>query len=307
MWTRLELKERAKITFKKFYKQSVIVCIIVYLIGAAFDGTNSSAQNTIDNQNQVNQSYIGDEIYSDGDMNFDEEYIEYGSDGMNSNNGFAENTESFLSLPGDNIVSKFISGIFNIITKALSGVSAVMVIMFILAVMLVTFILRVVIYNPIKVGKNNFFMGIREGERSVGDIFVLFSKSKFTKPALTMFFMDLFTFLWTLCLIIPGIVKSYEYRMIPYILSENPEIDRSRAFELSKHMMDGQKWEVFVLDLSFIGWNLLSSLTLGILGVFYVNPYIESTNAELYAVLRENAIVSSFTNSEELPGFELRL
>ena len=66
----------------------------------------------------------------------------------------------------------------------------------------------------------------------------------------------------------PGIIKSYEYRMIPYILAENPSINWREAFRLSKAMMDGQKWNTFVLDLSFIGWDLLSAVTGGLLGLF---------------------------------------
>lgn len=69
--------------------------------------------------------------------------------------------------------------------------------------------------------------------------------------------------------------------MIPYILAENPEISRERAFEISKQMMDGQKGDAFVLDLSFIGWNILSVITLGIVGILYVNPYQSATWAEL--------------------------
>ena len=67
--------------------------------------------------------------------------------------------------------------------------------------------------------------------------------------------------------------------------------------------MHGNKWETFVLDLSFIGWYLLSMLTVGILSIFYVNPYIESTNAELYAFLREDALKKGYADENELIGF----
>ena len=103
----------------------------------------------------------------------------------------------------------------------------------------------------------------------------------------TMFLRGLFTFLWTLLFIIPGIIKGYEYRMIPYILAENPGIDSREAFAVSKQMMDGNKWAAFVLDLSFLGWQILSVFTCGILSVFYVNPYVYMTNAELYVALKE--------------------
>ena len=92
----------------------------------------------------------------------------------------------------------------------------------------------------------------------------------------------------------PGIVKSYEYRMVPYILAENPGMNRSEAFAISKQMMNGQKWDVFVLDLSFIGWHLLSGITLGIVGIFWVNPYVQATNAELYTRNREIAYQKGF-------------
>ena len=116
-----------------------------------------------------------------------------------------------------------------------------------------------------------------------------------------MFLRDLFTFLWTLVFIIPGIVKSYEYRMIPYILAENPTISRQRAFELSREMTMGHKWDMFVLDLSFLLWYLGGALLCGI-GTLFVNPYPAATEAELYAVLRNNVLSQGITNTYELPG-----
>lgn len=299
MWTRAELKEMAKINFKRLYKQSVIVCIIVYLLGAVFDGGYNSASNRVEGSVTYNQSQdAGDmtgEIYEN--EVFDQEFnLE------NKTDSFSEFAEKY-SIGG--VIGNFIEFIFNSIYNLFSGVSIIIVVLISICLALIGTVLKVLIFNPIVIGKNNFFMGIRENDRKVGDIFFLFKESKFIKPAITMFFVDLFTFLWTLLLIIPGIVKSYEYFMIQYILSENPDIDRKRAFELSRYMMDGQKWETFVLDLSFIGWDILSGITFGLVGIFYVNPYKESTYAELYAKLRENAIQNEFTDVNELPGFNL--
>lgn len=131
-----------------------------------------------------------------------------------------------------------------------------------------------------------------------------FRNGAYLRNVVTIFLRDLYTLLWTLCLIIPGIVKSYEYKMIPYILAENPQISRKRAFELSKQMMDGQKGDAFVLDLSFIGWEFLSFITLGIVQIFYVGPYINVTWAEFYKVMRENALESGIATREELPGLQ---
>lgn len=101
-----------------------------------------------------------------------------------------------------------------------------------------------------------------------------------------MFCKALFTNLWTLLFIIPGIIKNYEYRMIPFILAESPGMSRTEVFILSKRMMEGEKFKTFVMDLTFCLWYLLSGLTLGILGVLYVNPYRNATYAELYTVLK---------------------
>ena len=103
-----------------------------------------------------------------------------------------------------------------------------------------------------------------------------------------MFWKDLFTFLWSLLFVIPGIVKSYEYMMIPYLLAENPDMSREDAFAESKRMMDGNKWDTFVMDLSFIGWLLLGAITMNIVNILYTNPYMYLTHAELYHTLKNN-------------------
>ena len=102
-----------------------------------------------------------------------------------------------------------------------------------------------------------------------------------------LFFRDLYTVLWSLLFIIPGIVKSYEYRMIPYLLAEHPDMPMDVAFSESRRMMHGNKWHAFVLDLSFILWFAVTAVTCGIAGVFYVMPYINATNAELYVALKK--------------------
>ena len=93
--------------------------------------------------------------------------------------------------------------------------------------------------------------------------------------------IGIFTFLWTLLFIIPGIVAAFRYAMAPYIMAENPNLTASQAIELSKQMMDGRKGDLFVLNLSFIGWGLLAGLTCGI-GLLWLNPYMLMANAAFY-------------------------
>ena len=82
--------------------------------------------------------------------------------------------------------------------------------------------------------------------------------------------------------------------MVPYILAENPGMNHKDAFAISKKMMDGRKMDAFILDLSFIGWHILAIFTLGILEIFYVNPYIQATKAELYAFNKAMAYQEGF-------------
>lgn len=157
--------------------------------------------------------------------------------------------------------------------------------------------------NVFAVGGNRFFMENREYRPGLAKVLYGFRCGHYMNIVVIMFLKNLYTFLWTLLLIVPGIIKSYEYRMVPYILAENPAIDSRRAFELSKHMMDGQKMNTFLLDLSFIGWMILGAFTCNILPIFWTTPYIEATRAELYAVMRMNGFYQGFTNEMELPGF----
>lgn len=143
--------------------------------------------------------------------------------------------------------------------------------------------------NVIEVGGDRFFIQNRDSAPTVGTIFDGFKSGKYLNIVKTMFLKDLYTFLWTLLLIIPGIVKSFEYLMVPYILAENPGMDSKEAFALSKQMMDGEKANAFMLGLSFIGWYILTIITCGIAGIFYVNPYVYATYAELYAYNKEKA------------------
>lgn len=94
--------------------------------------------------------------------------------------------------------------------------------------------------------------------------------------------------------------------MIPYILAENPKIERKKAFKLSKEMMKGNKWKTFILDLSFLGWELLSIFTFGLLNIFYINPYKVSTTVELYEVLKKQIISQKSEYYEELNSLELK-
>lgn len=152
-----------------------------------------------------------------------------------------------------------------------------------LFLMVIGALLKIFLGNVFLVGGNRFFIENRTKKAGVKAILTPFRSGHYGNVVLTMFLMNLYITLWTMLFIIPGIIKTYEYFMVPYILAENPEMDRRDAFAISKRMMDGEKWNTFVLNLSFLGWALLDLFTCGILGLFFVTPYIHATCTELYA------------------------
>ncbi len=108
------------------------------------------------------------------------------------------------------------------------------------------------------------------------------------------FLVGLFTALWSLLFVIPGIVKSYSYSMALYIWTENKEMGALEAINKSKEMMDGHKMDYFVLQLSFIGWGLLTAITFGIAGI-YVVPYVYATTINFYRSLKPAVTVEEPT------------
>lgn len=157
----------------------------------------------------------------------------------------------------------------------------------ILTSVIINLVLTILVWNPIEVGCERFFIKSQEQDNPQIDEVGFSFRNGYAHIGGIMFMQTLFTVLWSLLFIIPGIVKGYEYMMIPYLLAENPDMSREEAFAKSKAMMTGNKWDAFVLDLSFLGWLILGSITFNILNVFYVYPYQYLTRAELYRTLRD--------------------
>ncbi len=113
-------------------------------------------------------------------------------------------------------------------------------------------------------------------------------RDNFLKAFLVPLLQGLFVFLWSLLFVIPGVIMAYAYSMAIYVANDNPELSAMDAIRKSRELMDGHKWDLFVLDLSFIGWILLCLLTCGI-GFFFLAPYIEMARVEFYRELTEQA------------------
>ena len=173
--------------------------------------------------------------------------------------------------------------LFNVgmITGLLAGIATV--------VILIVLVAKVFVGNLLKMGGYRFFILNQTAQPGIGTLLDGFRSGHYVNIVLTMFLRDLFTTLWSLLLVVPGIVKHYEYLMVPYIIAENPAMDYKEAFQISKQMMDGEKMEAFIMDLSFLGWYLLSVVTCGLLAIFYVNPYVQASFAEMYTFNKQKA------------------
>lgn len=290
MWTRKELKENAKIRFKANYWKCVLAGLILVVVlggSGSSSGRSNSSSNLSENIAHSNPNisdYVGNDIFNTPVDEIKETFNDVKEEMEEARDGLSQNGKPSPILSDRDILK--------VLTPLVSVFVGIIVFIFIFATCV-----QIFAFNPLVVGGRKFFVTNHDENASIKEFGIGFSKD-YLNVVLTMFLKDLYTFLWGLLLIIPGIVKSYEYRMIPYLLAENPEMDHNEAFEISKKMMTGNKWKAFVLDLSFIGWHILNLFTLRILGLFYVNPYVYQTDAELYIKLK--GIDTTYEDTEKV-------
>ena len=170
------------------------------------------------------------------------------------------------------------------ITQALSGDKDSPAILHLIS--LVLFILAL----PLAWGYQTLFLGaVRGGEAAAKDMFEGYNKELFSRVLTTTLLYYVYVFLWSLLLLIPGCIKAYSYAMTPFILKDNPEMKNNAAIEESMRMMDGHKLELFLLDLSFIGWAILSLLTCCI-GFLWLTPYMNMARVNFYEDLKKASV-----------------
>lgn len=185
---------------------------------------------------------------------------------------------------GNFVAITFVYGLIIGITQVLSGDKDSPAILHLIG--LVLFILAL----PLTWGYQTLFLGaVRGGEATAKDMFEGYNKELFSRVLTTTLLYYVYVFLWSLLLLIPGCIKSYSYAMTPYILKDNPEMKNNAAIEESMRMMDGHKLELFLLDLSFIGWAILSILTCCI-GFLWLVPYMNMARVNFYEDLKKASV-----------------
>lgn len=252
-WIHRELKERSKAVLRMHYWRIVLVALLFSLL-ADGDKTPLSA---IESVVQERSGFVVEE----------REPVLY-SLGLNDT----------YKIIRDYVLDKQYMGGIVVGT----AVFTVLILFFIVAFS--RLLISIFIINPLKVGSLRFYNRGFDTKPRFKELFHVF-EYKYKNVVSVMCLKDVYTFLWCLLFIVPGIIKSYEYLMVPYILSEHSDMRAKEAFAASRQLMRGQKWKAFMLDLSFLGWAILSGMTFGILGIFFVSPYRSLTFTALYRKL----------------------
>ena len=286
---RKELKAQGKKGVKRHYWIFVIACLITSFLGADFALTLVQIE-TITTPTQSNSTLIIQNLLQG---NFDDaesmsEDFFHNKENNNTNIhglevGYKEGVfaSAIKWLHSGSIYLKIFKTI-----QTFSGSDSPYTILFFSISLILISLAGIFIENNYRVAYRRVFLeGQHYKSLSFSRFAFLLSVRKLIKPALTLFVTILYKILWSLT-IIGGIIKYYSYFLVPYIVAENPDISPNKAITLSRKMMNGHKWECFVLQLSFWGWDFLGIITLGILNIFYTNPYKECCYCRYYEHIR---------------------
>lgn len=266
MWTRRELKERAKEALHRNYWKIVFVAALAAILSGGYASSTSNGINRVSNVTEVGAASE-----------------EYGETGTEQDVDFAaEVSDEILA---DEIIKTADDAFENDTQRIILFVTAAFVFLFVFMFFIAAIVAAVeLLYNPFYVGVQRFMLKSVDDRAQVKETAYGFDHS-YKNVVKTMFHRDLRVFLWALLLVIPGIYKKYQYRMVSYILAEHPDMGYREVLQMSKDMMNGEKWRAFVLDLSFIPWHLLGMITCGMVELFYVNSYVRLTDAALYRAI----------------------
>lgn len=263
MWDRKELKAKGKAAYNANKIACIIAALILMIAGGIGTGSTTSPSVTVRNQLNNNDQVV--ESYDDSVSGDDALTVEVNSQDLD------------VSEIKHNIVPMI-------------ALSSAVLFLILIAVTVGLMVLALVL-NPLNVGARRFFIqNASNPETHVDGSNIGFGfGSNYRDIVFSMFGTQIINLLWIMLLIIPGIYKAYCWRLVPYIIADNPGISGKKARAMSADMMNGSKWASFVLDLSFIGWKLVGAITLGIVNIVFTNPYEAATEAELYLALKDRA------------------
>lgn len=273
MFDRVELKKYGNQDMKNNYWSGVVAALLLGFAGGnsifinrITSKRNSGSLNKVISQNLARDNNTG--IYYDPSTGSPFDPIsDYDTSGIMDK-----------ILPQSEFYNIWTEGqLVSLILSLIMALIVVLLIMTIIGILIKTFLL-----NPLAVGCHKYFIENAVQKNSSLSYLGKGFSDNYVNTFSIMFLRNLFTWLWSLLFWIPGVIKHYEYLMVPYILADHPNMPASEVFRKSRELMDGNKWDAFVMDLSFIGWWLLGIITFGLVDLFYVAPYYYATRTELY-------------------------
>lgn len=302
------IKTKAKQSLKKHYLIFVLICLVAGILGIAHSSSlailNDERQPAVEQNSEVsNNQNFNDIINSTVDGIFEEANKQY------QNNEEKKDNIGFIQLERKNgvlarLVNEFTTGkiyvtVYNIIRSVISSDNIALA-LFVILVGIAYILIQILIHSIYTITMKRVFMEGRTYDVvKTNRATFLFKTKKTVKSCITITLVQIYQYLWYLT-IIGGIIKSFSYALVPYIVAENPDIDANKAITLSRKMMKGYKWKLFTLYLTFIGWDILDIITLGLSGIFFSNPYKEAALAEFYALVRTVAKENEVENVQLL-------
>ena len=323
MKKRKEIKKLGRASLKKHYAIFVAACLIASFIGAEFAGSLgfSKAQTTEQAVSQVESDVTGEEsqIKTDmGGVTWTDVMITIAENGTEAGREMTAETEAeeiqasetgnpiFGRTRGvlSGVVNQFTSGsiIVTLVASAaqITGSENLGILLLIVLGALIAFGFWFFVTNVFRVVTRRVFLeGMIYDNVTPQRFTFLLRVKKLCRASWIMFVKYVYYTLW--CLTIAGIVvKRYSYFLVPYIVAENPSMTARQAITLSRKMMNGHKWECFKFEFTFIGWQMLGYITLGLFNVLYTNPYKTAAFTRYYAELRALAKEKGIEDSELL-------
>lgn len=302
MWERKKLKRRAKEAYYRNWKQCIIISLIyAVLVGGTIISINTKEDLTLKDsikenvKNETNSDIVNEFLHEIKNETPKEEP-----------NFISSATRGVFGTIANNISKSgsFIFGFLNAINQFLFKDKVFASITIIIGAIL-SLLYWIFVSKVLEVGLSRFFLENRKYTKTRSNKILLPYKVKRTlNTAYVMFIKNFYTLIWIFTIVGP-IIKYYEYFLVPYILAENPNIKAKEALKLSKDMMYGYKWQAFITDLSFIGWNIIGLLTFNVTNILFTNAYVNATHAEIYMNLRSIGRKKNIENIDNLKDINL--
>lgn len=315
MRTRKEMKKAAKHVLKTHYVLLVFACLFIAFVGSEFSNSLTFTRESVlpDTEegaevqtqtaaSQLNMSSVLHDMLESKDANVGKDEAESLKtqmvDQSKDGNQALGRTRGVLA----GVVNSFTSG--SVFVTIFAGLNSIFrsdnaaVAVFIILSTLLMIVFWFFFENILKAVIRRIFLESRTYEKvSITQFIFFFRVRRWTKVAWVMFVEYFYKVLWFFT-IVGAFIKHYSYAMVPFIIAENPSLKANEAITLSRRMMKGHKWQCFVLDWTFFGWQLLGVVTFGLSNILFLDPYMIATYTEIYADLRKNAI------DNHLDGYE---